>query len=427
MRTGSAPRRRGKSSAATAGAVVVTRAVREDDPLATTPLLELLPGAGPVAWVRRGEGLVGWGEAARVGFSGKERFSRAQRWWHDWLSAADVTDELEVPGSGPVAFGSFAFDHRPGHSVVIVPRVLVGRRRGTTWVTTIGEAQPDLTPRVEPRGPTSVEWFDGTVGEDAWAQAVAATVARIERREVDKVVLARDLVAEVCGGLDERYLLEQLHLDYPETWTFSVAGLIGATPELLVRRTDTAVTSRVLAGTVRRSDPASDAAAAAALLASDKDLSEHEYAVRSVADTLAAHCTDLSVPERPSVLRLANVQHLATDVTGTLADGSPVLGLAASLHPTAAVCGTPTERALEIIRNTEGMDRGRYAGPVGWFDSNGDGEFGIALRCGEVGADGRSVRIFAGCGIVSGSTPQSELAESAAKFAAMRSALSPPR
>ena len=189
-----------------------------------------------------------------------------------------------------------------------------------------------------------------------------------------------------------------------------------------MRRTSDTVLSRVLAGTVkRRGDESEDASLAEALLGSNKDLEEHEYAVRSVARALGHHCTDLRVPQRPHVLRLANVQHLATDVTGRLADGAPVLALAASLHPTAAVCGTPTERASAMIRELEGMDRGRYAGPVGWFDSRGDGEFGIALRCAEVRPG--SLRLFAGCGIVSGSDPEAELAESRAKFAPIRQAL----
>jgi menaquinone-specific isochorismate synthase len=347
-------------------------------------------------------------------------------WWHDWLDNAEVSDEVGLPGTGPVAFGSFAFDHTPGTSVVIVPRVVIGRRNGLTWLTDVGAPQ-DLPQRAAPQPPRAVRWSQGSTSEMAWANAVSDVVGRIEAGELDKVVLARDLMAHVDGPLDERYVMEQLHLDYPQCWTFHVGGLVGATPELLIRRQGTQVTSRVLAGTVRRSGseggPSSDEEAAAALLASDKDLNEHAYAVASVADALATHCTDLAVPPRPDVLRLANVQHLATDVRGTLADGAPALALAASLHPTAAVCGTPTERARRMIRSVEGMERGRYAGPVGWFDMHGDGEFGIALRCGEIDPERRSVRIFAGCGLVAGSTPEAELAESSAKFAAMRSAL----
>jgi len=143
----------------------------------------------------------------------------------------------------------------------------------------------------------------------------------------------------------------------------------------------------------------------------------------SVAQALGTHCTDLDVPTEPSVLRLANVQHLATDVHAMLVDDTSVVAIAGALHPTAAVCGTPTERAMQYILAHEGLDRGRYAGPVGWFDANGDGEFGIALRCGQLSADDSRIDLFAGCGIVAGSDPQSEFEESETKLAAMRWAL----
>ncbi len=386
-------------------------------------LLERLPAEGALAWVRDGQGLVGWGVAARIEVAGAERFSRAQRWWQDWCRNAQIEDAVGVPGSGPVAFASFAFDPEPGTSTVVVPRVVLGRRGDQTWMTIVGEAPEALQTITEPTIPGVVEWCDGSRPREDWQGAVAEAIARINRGELDKVVLARDIVGVAPEAIDIRYVLRRLAQDYPSCWTFSVDGLVGATPELLVRRSGDDVTSRVLAGTVKRRGEASvDEGLARALLGSDKDLEEHKYAVHSVARALAAHCTDLNVPARPHVLRLANVQHLATDVTGRLADSAPVLALAASLHPTAAVCGTPTERALALIRETEGMDRGRYSGPVGWFDAHGDGEFGIALRCAEF--DGARVRAFAGCGIVAGSDPDSELAESAAKLLPIRNALS---
>jgi menaquinone-specific isochorismate synthase len=279
---------------------------------------------------------------------------------------------------------------------------------------------------VVPQGP--LRWAPGSRPVEHWARAVAEAIGRISAGELDKVVLARDLVAELPGPLAEADLLRRLAQAYPECWTFSVDGLLGATPELLVRRAGDRVTSRVLAGTVRRGgDESVDADLAEALLASGKDLEEHDYAVHSVAESLAAHCTDLDVPAAPHVLTLANVQHLATDVSGLLADRAPALALAASLHPTAAVCGTPTERAAALIRELEGMDRGRYAGPVGWIDAHGDGEFGIALRCGALEASprgpGTRLRLFAGCGIVAGSSAEAEIAESEAKLDAVRKAL----
>jgi menaquinone-specific isochorismate synthase len=185
------------------------------------------------------------------------------------------------------------------------------------------------------------------------------------------------------------------------------------------------VTSRVLAGTISKTgDDEKDLALAASLARSSKDLEEHEYAVRSVADALEPFCTSTNVPESPFVLHLANVMHLATDVTGALIESKidvDAFSLLSRLHPSAAVCGTPTHLAAQLISSIEGMSRGRYAGPVGWIDAHGDGELGIALRCGKV--DGTSIRIFAGCGIVSGSNPEKELNESNAKFTPMRSAL----
>ncbi len=388
-------------------------------------LLSHLPRKEPIAWVRNGDGLIAWGTTAQLEVTGHERFSRTQRWWSNLCSTFDIDDRVAVPGTGPVAFASFSFDDETGTSVVVLPRVIVGRRSGQAWITTIGDESPAaLPPASVPEAPTSVQWTDGSRSADDWQRSVAEAVQRITAGEIDKVVLARDVIGAVEGDLDPRHLLQHLADAYPTTWTFCIDGLLGATPELLVRRTGDLVTSRVLAGTVSRRGVGDTAGLAQALLSSDKDAIEHEYAVRSVAKSLAAHCTDLEVPERPRVLELANVQHLATDVTGRLADAAPVLALAASLHPTAAVCGTPTERAFGIIRELEGMDRGRYAGPVGWFDHQGDGEFGIALRCAEFDETEGTLRAFAGCGIVEGSVPADELAESRAKLQPIRGSVS---
>ena len=395
-----------------------TRALDHD-----VDLLQHLPVENPLAWVRRGEGLIGWGVAARLQVRGDETFSRTQRWWNRLLTNAHVEDTVSLPGTGPVAFASFAFDLN-NLSEVVVPSVVVGKRGGQTWMTTIGSASAALPPVPVPVGPHAVRWAEGSVQPWEWEQSVAMAVSRITAGELDKVVLARDLVAHIDGTLDVRFLVNALAKAYPTCWTFVVEDLFGATPELLVRRTGGLVTSRVLAGTVRRQgDKGTDADLASDLMKSQKDLVEHAYAVNSVAKALATHCTDLDVPEQPRVLELANVQHLATDVTGQLANEAPILSLVASLHPTAAVCGTPTERAKLVISELEGMNRGRYAGPVGWFDQRGDGEFGIALRCAKIDREAQTVRSFAGCGIVAGSIPELEFAESAAKLAPVRDAL----
>ena len=405
-------------------------------------LLDLLPPDAPLAWVRRGDGLVAWGEAVRVEVAGADRFAAAERAWQDVLAHAIVRDEVRLPGTGPVAFGSFAFDDdSSAGGVVVVPRVVVGRRDGRTWLTTLSTAAElgpaptlrDVVPaRTPARAPGTVTYTDGAVGADAWLDVVARGVAAIRAGEVDKVVLARDVHARTQHPIDVRWALARLADRYRTCWTFSVDGLIGATPELLVRSERGLVTSRVLAGTIRRTgDDDADMARAAILAHSSKDLEEHEYAVTSVARALAPFCSSSNVPDVPFVLPLPNVLHLASDVTGVLAapqgdDAHPSsLALAAALHPTAAVCGTPTQAARDLIARTEGMDRGRYAGPVGWFGADGDGEWGIALRSAALDPDDpRRLRLFAGCGVVAASDPAAELAESRAKLEPMRHALS---
>ncbi|KGN38221.1 isochorismate synthase [Knoellia subterranea] len=400
-------------------------------------LLALLPATSPrdtTSWVRRGEGLVGWGRAASVTAHGADRFAALEAWWRSVSSSAVVRDEVDLPGTGPVAFGSISYAaESPVGATLVVPSVVIGRRGDQWWVTTT--STDALPPSVLPAAvddvtaPGEVAFADGSLSPTEWAGAVAEAVTRIQNDELDKVVLARDLDVRTSEPIDVRWLLSRLAENYESTWVFAVDGLVGATPEMLVRREKGLVTSRVLAGTIRRTgDDEHDLALAASLARSSKDLEEHEYAVRSVADALAPHCSSMNVPESPFVLHLSNVMHLATDVAGVLTDDTTSLALAASLHPSAAVCGTPTPVANELISELEHMDRGRYAGPVGWMDARGDGEWGIALRCGAVHHDDdHRMSLYAGCGIVAGSEPESEVAESDAKLIPMRDALTSPR
>jgi len=392
-------------------------------------LLDRLPGAdGALSWVRHGDGLVGWGTAARLEVSGPDRFAAASRWWDGLTDAWAVDDDIGLPGCGPVAFGSFTFaddEHSSRSSLLVVPEVLVGRRDGTTWLTTVGST-PDAT--VKPavvRGvhaPARLRYSSGQVPVTDWRQAVSEAVRRIRAGELAKVVLAYDLLATADDDIDVRFLLAGLARDYPSCWTFAVDGLVGATPELLVSRHGDQVLSRVLAGTTARgADPADDDARRVTLLGSAKEREEHRYAVESLTASLAPHCAALTVPDSPYVLDLLNVSHLASDVTGRLTDGATALELAGALHPSAAVGGTPTDVAVRVLRELETMDRGRYAGPVGWVDSRGDGEWGIALRCAQL--DGRTARLFAGCGIVADSDPDAEVLETQTKFVPVRDAL----
>ncbi|MEL4504965.1 isochorismate synthase [Luteococcus sp. H138] len=386
----------------------------------------LSPGDSQV-FLRRGDGVVGIGEVARFT---TDSLAAADVWWNEFV--ADLENETELPGvsgTGPLAFGSFSFDgdHSDEPSVLIVPEVVVGRRRGQAWMTRIGHGDvTDQMPQLQapPVGPGQVELHDGTLDAEAWQQTVAEAVAMIKRGEVNKVVLARDIVARAEQPIDPCWLVNQLVNRYRDCWTYLVDRTVGSSPEMLVRTEGGLATSRVLAGTVRRPYAADTSELATVLNGSMKDLREHEYAVESVARGLEGWCTGMNVPDAPYVLELPNVLHLATDITGVVREGTSSLALAAALHPSAAVCGTPTQTARELIAELEHLDRGHYAGPVGWIDSCGDGEWAIALRGGQLSAvDPHEMHLYAGCGIVRESVPAEEVAETMAKFTPMRQAL----
>jgi menaquinone-specific isochorismate synthase len=432
----SAPRRPGYSRQvteaprATPDAPLVVRTVELELPREAS-LVDLLPEDHPVSWLRRGDGLVGCGVAASIRTSGEARFAEADAWWRELTRRAIVRNDLAEPGTGLVAFGTFAFAASSAEeSTLVVPEVIVGRRGDTAWLTTVSSVGglDQLDRRLEqataPPAPVGISFADGALNGEQWMGAVADAVGRITAGDLEKVVLARDLIATASEPVDVRWPLRRLAAQYPTCWTFHVDDMFGATPELLVRRSRGLVTSRVLAGTIRRTgDDTRDLSLAASLARSSKDLEEHEYAVRSVAEALDPHCSSMNVPEAPFVLHLPNVMHLATDVAGVVHDAESVssLALAAALHPSAAVGGTPTRTALELIPRLEQMDRGRYAGPVGWMDAAGDGEWGIALRSASI--RGNTVRLFAGCGIVADSVPEAELAETQGKFVPVRDAL----
>ncbi|MGR2752130.1 isochorismate synthase [Agromyces arachidis] len=392
----------------------------------TAPLVPRLDPRHPLLWMRRGEGIIGLGEALRIETRGPDRIEEAARAWRRLADAADLDDRVGLPGSGLVAFGAIAFaDESAATSVLVVPEIVLGRREGRAWVTRIevldaasaGPAPPVELPEPAPkRQVPRVRFSPGALPPEAYTAAVDEAVRRIDDARFEKVVLARQLVGELHEGAGLRAALAKLADDYPDTWVFAVDGLIGASPETLVRVDHGTVSARVLAGTASRgADAASDRDRAARLAASHKDLAEHALAVESAVATLAPHTARLDASPEPFTLQLPNLWHLATDLKGTLGDGSSSLDLVRAMHPTAAVAGTPREVALATIAELEGFDRGRYAGPVGWIDGDGDGEWAIALRCAQVHPDGR-VEAYAGCGIVHDSVPGDELAETAMKF-----------
>ena len=212
-----------------------------------------LPSPSALAWIRRGEGLVGWGEAARLTIpAGEDRFTAGEKWLRELFDSAEVSDELQQPGTGPVAFGSFTFDPASDGSVLVVPRAVIGRRGGTAWLTTISDGSEPEQPEPAHGQPAEVRWSDGSLSAPQWEQAVTAAVARIRAGELRKVVLARDLYATASEVIDARLVLGRLARRYPDCYTFSCAGLAGATPELLIRREGDRVHSLVLAGTTPR-------------------------------------------------------------------------------------------------------------------------------------------------------------------------------
>ena len=378
-------------------------------------------------WIRSGDGLIGFGEYKKIELTGEDRFEKAKAWWQIQLSEFKIQNNVHGSGTGPILFGSFSFDPNE-KSILVIPKIILGKKAGKSWVTWIGnDTQPNFSTISNSLPSGEITWSNGALSESQWKDQVSFAVDSIKQNKLEKVVLARDQVAASTVAINTRGLLQRLEIEYPSTWLFLVDGLIGATPELLVRLSKSLVTSRVLAGTIRKTgNEDRDLALAASLAKSSKDLEEHEYAVRSVADALAPFCSSTNVPESPFVLHLSNVMHLATDVTGVLNDSAKqadIFTLIQQLHPSAAVCGTPTNAAKKFIIDFEKMNRERYAGPVGWIDANGDGEIAIALRCGQLSQDNKSIRIFAGCGVVAGSDPANELAESQAKLMPMRTAL----
>ena len=379
------------------------------------------------SWIRGGDGLIGFGEWRSTSVKGKNRFADARKWWHEQLATLKIENSVHGSGTGPILFSSFSFDSAE-ESKLVIPEIIIGKRVDKSWITWIGDkSSPPISDFKGSKSIGKISFESGALNDVAWKESVAKAVSKIKNGDLEKVVLARDLIARNTEVISKRNLINYLSANYPSTWVFMVADLIGATPELLVRLNKSLVTSRILAGTIRKSgDEAKDLGLAASLAKSSKDLEEHEYAVRSVAEALAPYCSSTNVPESPFVIHLANVMHLATDVTGVVNDATTpidIFTLIASLHPSAAVCGTPTETASAVINELEEMNRGRYAGPVGWVDARGDGEIGIALRTGELSDDQKSMRIFSGCGIVAGSNPEDELAESQAKLSPMRTAL----
>ena len=344
----------------------------------------------------------------------------------------------------PVAVGAMPFDDGWPAELVVPERAVVRRAEGETWrIDVVPEGLPSLdtererwTGRAMPFAAFSEIQLRPDPDPDDYAAAVGTATERIRRGRLRKVVLARSLIVDAERELDPKQLMWRLRAVDPDCFTFAAPELdldpavgrpggvlVGATPEMLISRRGRAIRSTPLAGSAPRYGNADrDRASADRLFASDKEREEHAAVVEDVARVLGGFCSDLDFPKEPHLLGTANVWHLATPFVGRLdSERTTALDLVAALHPTAAVCGSPREEAAEALAELEPIDRGCYAGPVGWIDASGDGDWAIALRCAEI--TGTTARLFAGAGIVADSVPDAEVDETEAKFRALLDSL----
>lgn len=344
------------------------------------------------------------------------------------------------PGTGPVAFAAFPFD-RERSGQLIVPEYVIGHGAdGRHWITVIDDGSgPTPTPAVvldrlhrmvgdtgpaEPTVQATTFALDAVVAPERWRdEVVARAVEEIRAGRLAKVVLARELRLTTDAAIERAAVVTHLRSTFGSAIVFLVDGFVGASPELLVSRHGDVVRAHPLAGTTPRgADPAADAGLAAGLLASTKDQWEHRITINWLLDGLLPFCSYVDAEPEPTIVSLANVHHLGTRVEGRLSHpAASVLELVAALHPTPAVGGDPQGDALTLMTELEKTDRGRYAGPVGWVDAEGNGSFAVGIRSAEI--DGHQARLFAGVGVVADSDPAAELEETRAKFRAMLDAL----
>ncbi len=440
--------------------VVRTAAAEPFDPIAVYAA-GVEAGLEAALWLRASEdlALVGLGRAWSIEADGAGRFAEADRAWRALTETFGADDPAWPSGVGPVLLGGLGFSGRlpvPGDTwdpfgaaSLVLPAFIAARTGGESWITTTtadGAAAPgvrrwdrilarahELTPAPGALAARPVSMplaiVEEQPNEALWRRTVGLFAGAVGRGRLDKVVLARRVVMASPADLDVENALRRLAAIAPESTVFAFhrAGrtFLGATPERLIRTDGRSFRTVAIAGSVGRgTDPAADAALAADLLASEKDREEHDVVVGAIRDRLGPISERLSIEPEPRVLTLRHVQHLITEIEGTVHERKGLLALAERLHPTPAVGGEPRDLALGLIDEYEGFDRGWYAGPIGWLGADGDGELMVALRSGVV--DHTRATLFAGCGIVADSDPDREWEESRMKLRAVASALGRP-
>ncbi|MGI9145785.1 MAG: isochorismate synthase [Chloroflexota bacterium] len=396
-------------------------------------------------WLRpsSGEAVVGVGAARTLTGTGHERFRQVDRAWRDLLAEAVMEDGLGQPYGGPVLLGGFSFDPLraqgsglwcgfPDARLVLPERMLVVSQ-GAAWLTRnvvvlpedgcLRQEQPP-----EPERTPSPDGADGMLSQAQWQSLVGAVARGIADGQlgVDKIVLARAQQVQQPHAMDPQLAVRNLAQRYPGCTIFAIthanACFLGATPERLVAlRNGTASTLALAGSSPRGATPSDDQRLAEQLLHDPKERAEHAIVVTAVREALAQVCSRVISDTQPTLKKLANVQHLLTSMRARVAPGTSILELVERLHPTPAVGGFPTQRALDLIRQHEALDRGWYAGPIGWVNRDGEGEFVVAIRSALL--RGNSATLFAGCGIVADSDPATEFAESGWKLQPMLAAL----
>lgn len=378
----------------------------------TKPELNL---SGKQVFLHQDYQIVSSGAALRLSATGEERTQKLADGWRQVIADAQVVDESDSDSPGLIALTSITFDSQSKEeSILVVPaETFVLSDKACFRITAQAEEETQSVQGVHG------EFRTGLQTDEKFLSSVESALAAIEKGQIEKVVLAKDLILPISSEPDLGEPLRRLHKRYPDCWTYKIGNVFGASPELLLKAEDGQVSARVLAGTAGRgTDPDVDKAIADGLAHSLKNKHEHLYAVQSLVSELKPFCEKVEFDEEPFSLALPDLWHLATDVRGTLKPQFTLLDVIQKLHPTAAVAGTPREQAITLIRELEPFDRGGYAGPVGWLSSNGSGEIAIALRGGVI--EENQIRAIAGCGIVSESTPQAELDETELKFKAVR-------
>ena len=374
--------------------------------------------AGANVFLHEGKLIIGYGIAQRLSSTGANRVEQLAKAWQELVESSEISDEVSVPGAGLIGLTSITFSPKSqAESVIIVPARTLVIQEGHCYEVVAG---PDQT--MESGAQPSGQFVEGEQSSSGFISSVEEAIKEIQGGDLEKVVLARDLVLPASAASDLAGALERLHGRYPHCWTYKVESVFGASPELLIRSEGGEVSARVLAGTAGRgTDPDVDRAIADGLAHSLKNKHEHSLAVDSLVQALEPYCSVIESDSEPFSLALPDLWHLATDVRGKLRSSTSLLDVVAALHPTAAVAGTPTDKAMQLIEKLEPFDRAGYAGPVGWLSSDGSGEIAIALRGGVI--EPGVIRALAGSGIVGESDPEAELSETELKFRAVRWAL----